>query len=280
MSSASIVPGEVVQLSRRVRRVTQNNPGLMTGPGTNTYLIGLHSLFILDPGENTDEHFDAVMRLIGSTPVRGIAPSHAHPDHWPMAPRLARALGAPTFGYKSHNGYEPTHQVSEGDVIGDGDWSLEVLYTPGHISDHVSYFLRQERSLFTGDHVMGWSTSVIARPDGDLNSYLASLERLRSVDVAIMYPAHGAPIYDANSRIEELIAHRKMRTTQVVEALRAGIETVPAIVRHIYAGVDPGLYPAAQQSVLAHLDALAQSGKVKVEDPGANPLQPRYRLVD
>jgi glyoxylase-like metal-dependent hydrolase (beta-lactamase superfamily II) len=270
----------VVRLSRLVRRITQNNPGLMTGPGTNTYLIGLHSLFILDPGENTDEHFEAIMRLVGSTPVRGIAPSHAHPDHWPMAPRLARALGAPTFGYKSHNGYEPAHRVSEGDVIDDGDWSLEVLYTPGHISDHVSYFLRQERSLFTGDHVMGWSTSVIARPDGDLNSYLASLERLRSVDVDVMYPAHGAPIYDANHRIEELIAHRKMRTEQVVEALRAGIETVPAIVRNIYSEVDPGLYPAAQQSVLAHLDALAQSGRVQVEDLSTKPLQSRYRLVD
>jgi glyoxylase-like metal-dependent hydrolase (beta-lactamase superfamily II) len=280
MSSPSIVPGQAVALSPRVRRVTQNNPGLMTGPGTNTYLIGRHTLFVLDPGEDTDEHFDTVMRLIGSTPVRGVAPSHAHPDHWPMAPRLARALGAPTFGYKPHNGYQPTHLVREGDVIGDEDWSLEVLYTPGHISDHVSYFLRQERSLFTGDHVMGWSTSVIARPDGNLTSYIASLERLRSIDVAVMYPAHGAPIYDAKGRVEELIAHRRMRAEQVVEALRAGNETVPAIVRQIYAGLDPSLHPAAQQSVLAHLEALAQSGKLEIQDSGANPLQSRYRLVD
>jgi glyoxylase-like metal-dependent hydrolase (beta-lactamase superfamily II) len=252
----------------------------MTGPGTNTYLIGRRSIFVLDPGEDTNEHFDTLMRLIGSTPVRAVAPSHAHPDHWPMAPRLARALGAPTFGYKPHNGYQPMHLVREGEVIGDEDWSLEALYTPGHVSDHVSYFLREERSLFTGDHVMGWSTSVISRPDGNLNSYIASLEHLRSFDIAVMYPAHGAPIYDAKSRVEELIAHRKMRTAQVMEALRAGNETVPAIVGLIYTGVDPSLHPAAGQSVLAHLEALAQSGKLEILESGANPVQGRYRLID
>src|SRR5206468_1480446 len=147
--SGAIVPGEVVQLSPLVRRVTQNNPGIMTGPGTNTYLIGRESLAIIDPGEVCDEHFDILMREIASTPVRGVAPTHAHPDHWPLAPRLANALTTVTLGLKCHNGYQPMQTIADGDLLRGADWTLVAIHTPGHTSDHLSYFLRQERVLFS-----------------------------------------------------------------------------------------------------------------------------------
>jgi len=276
--SSTIAPRQVTKLSPLVRRVTQDNPGPMTGSGTNTYLVGKESLFVIDPGENTDEHMDALMRAVDRTPVAGIAPSHAHPDHWPLAPRLAEALRTITFGFKAHNGYSPMSTLSDGEVVRGVDWSLKVLHTPGHVSDHLSYLLTEEKALFSGDHVMGWSTSVIARPDGSLNSYLASLERLVTMDIAVIYPAHGEPVYQARARIEELIAHRNLRTRQVLEALHAGLDTAPAIVRRIYTEIDPRLYPAAVQSVLAHLDALIQSGQVIVKHQSASPFLSIYAL--
>jgi len=260
----TIQPETVVRLSPLVRRITQNNPGLMTGPGTNTYLVGNDRLFILDPGEDTPEHFEAIRAAVGRTPVSGIAPTHAHPDHWPLAPRLAQALGAETYGFKPLNGYEPRRLVADGAVLRDGDWTLRALHTPGHLSDHLSYFLVEERALFSGDHVMAWSTSVISHPDGSLTSYLASLERLLAMELGRMYPAHGELIEDGRARVQELIAHRQMRTAQVREALAAGPRTVSALVERIYAGVDRRLYPAARQSVLAHLDALVASGEVRI----------------
>ncbi len=277
--SGTIVPGEIVELSPLVRRITQNNPGIMTGPGTNTYLVGNYSLFLIDPGEDIDDHFAAILMLAGARPVRGIAPTHAHPDHWPLAPRLARALGTITMGFKAHNGYTPMRFVADGEVLQGEDWSLMAIYTPGHISDHLSYFLREERALFSGDNVMAWSTSVIARPDGSLTSYLGSLERLRALDIAVVYPAHGEPVHNARERIEELIEHRKVRTAQLIQALSEGVDTIPALVRHIYAEVDPRLHPAAQQSILSHLDALLESGHVRIKHRAENVLETAYELI-
>jgi glyoxylase-like metal-dependent hydrolase (beta-lactamase superfamily II) len=159
-------------------------------------------------------------------------------------------------------------------------WTLEALHTPGHTSDHLSYFLREERALFSGDHVMAWSTSVIAYPDGSLTSYIGSLERLLAMDVARMYPAHGETIEDGRARVRELIEHRRMRTEQVRQALAAGTETVPALVERIYAGVDPRLHAAARYSVLAHLEAMIRDGEVFVSLPSENPFEARYALRD
>lgn len=251
----------------------------MTGPGTNTYLIGQKTLFILDPGEHTKEHFTAVMRAVAFAPVVGIAPSHAHPDHWPLVAPLGESLDAVTLGSKAHNGYEPVRILADGDIVRGAQWTLKAIHTPGHTSDHVSYFLPEERALFSGDHVMGWSTSVIGRPDGDLNSYLSSLARLLTLDISVIYPAHGEPIPDARARISELIAHREMRTAQILEALRGGIELVPVIVKRIYADVDPRLHPAAQESVLAHLDALIAAKRVVLREKAQNPVNSRYGIA-
>lgn len=251
----------------------------MTGPGTNTYLIGQDPLFILDPGEQTQEHFTAVMRAVAFAQVVGIAPSHAHPDHWPLVATLGESLDAVTLGFRAHNGYEPRRILADGDIVRGAQWTLKAIHTPGHTSDHLSYFLPEERALFSGDHVMGWSTSVIERPDGDLNSYLSSLARLLQFDISVIYPAHGEPIPNARGRISELIAHRQMRTAQILEALRARVELVPAIVERIYADVDPRLHPAAQQSVLAHLDALIAAKQVVCRHKAQNPVNSRYGLA-
>lgn len=275
----TIVYETVVRLSPRIRLITQDNPGLMTGPGTNTYLIGEDPIFILDPGENTDRHFEALREAVGSASVMGIAPTHAHPDHWPLTPRLGRLFKAPTFGYKAHNGYSPQRTLEDGAVFEGKGWKLKALYTPGHISDHLSYLLAEERALFSGDHVMRWSTSVISRPDGNLNQYLESLGRLLSLEIAVIYPAHGEPVLDARARIGELIAHRHMRTSQILEELERTPSSISELVQRIYIDVDPRLHGMAQQSVLAHLDALIESGRVCLEVEASNPLLSTYRLA-
>lgn len=278
--SSAIVPGQLHRLSRLVRRLTQDNPGLMTGPGTNTYLVGTETVFIVDPGEDRDDHGENLVRSVGQARVAGIAPTHAHPDHWPLAPRLAEALGASTFGWRGCNGYSPDRRLEDGEILDFGGFSLVALHTPGHSSDHLCYFLREERALFSGDHVMGWSTTVIARPDGSLAGYLASLERLLHWDIARIYPAHGDPVDDAACRIRELISHRHMRTEQVRDALRSGHDTVPLMVERIYTGVDPRLHPAAQQSVMAHLEALIESGEVKVQVAARNVLETVFTFAE
>lgn len=278
MSVLAIAPGRLDRLSPLVRRLTQNNPGPMTGPGTNTYLIGRGQLFVLDPGEEREDHLRALLDTIGSARVVGIAPTHAHPDHWPLAPKLAREVGAPTYGWKAQAGYRPDRLVADGETIRGSGWTLGALHTPGHTGDHVAYLLAEERALFTGDHVMKWSTSVIARPDGSLASYLASLERVRALDAAVLYPAHGEPIADARARIDELIEHRRMREAQILAALSEGASTLPEIVACIYVDADPRLHGAAAQSVHAHLEALLAAGRVAATGSD-DPTRARYELI-
>jgi glyoxylase-like metal-dependent hydrolase (beta-lactamase superfamily II) len=276
--SKPVVHGREVCLSPLVRRVTQNNPGLLTGPGTNTYLIGTTDLFVLDPGEDRADHLAALLAAIGSRPVVGVAPTHAHPDHWPLAAPLARRVGARTYGARPHNGYVPDSTVADEDRIAGSGWSLRALHTPGHAGDHVAYLLEEERALFTGDHVMAWSTSVIGRPDGDLMRYMASLERIRALDLAVLYPAHGEPVERPRERIDELIAHRRRRSAEIVAAIAAGAVTVPAIVERVYASIDPRLHPAARQSVAAHLEALVASGDVAVAGAAPDPFARTYTV--
>lgn len=254
----AIAPEMPVRLSPLVRRVTQNNPGPMTGPGTNTYIVGVDELLVIDPGQDTDAHFDAVVHEIGTAPVYAVAVTHAHPDHWPLAPRLAEAFHAPTLGLRDQNGFHPNRRVAEGSVFGGSGWSVETLYTPGHCGDHVCYLLRQEHALFTGDHIMGWSTSVILRPDGSLRDYMHSLEKVAATQTAVLYPGHGEPVSDPRRRVAELIAHRKERTAQILEAVASGASSVDAIVARVYPDLDPRLRPFARSSVEAHLDDLAK----------------------
>ena len=273
------VPGEWARLSTPIRRLTQDNPSVFTGTGTNTFLIGVAELWILDPGPDNDAHFEHLTREIGSSPVLGVLCTHSHPDHWPMAPRLAARYEAPTLGFAAKSGFEPDRTIADGEVLEEGGMALEAIHTPGHASDHLCFLFAEEKALFSGDHVMGWSTSVIAPPGGNLNDFMTSLDKLENYSYSHMHPAHGWPIEDPRQRIEDLRSHRLERTEQALDALAAGLGEIPAMVDRIYVGLDPKLHQAAQWSLLAHLLALVELGKVVVEEESAEPLRARYRLA-
>ena len=268
---------EWVELAPGIRRVTQRNPGPFTGAGTNTHLVGRRRILILDPGVEDDTHYEAVVAAVAEAEVIGVYSSHSHPDHWPLAPRLAARFGSPTLGFASQGGYEPTRLVADREVLATDDRELRAVHTPGHASDHLCLLDAERRELFSGDHVMGWSTTIISPPDGNLNDYMRSLELLLDLEFSRAFPAHGAPIEDGPARVRELHAHRLERTEQALEALRAGIGSVPEMVERIYADTPRHLHPAATRSLWAHLDALVESGQVE-RTPG-EPLEATYRLV-
>lgn len=255
----------VVRLSPLVRRLTQPNPGIFTGPGTNTHLVGDAELFVLDPGEDRpDGHLERIVAGVGKARVAAVIPSHGHPDHWPLAPRLAERLGAPIWFFGEHPGFRVDRSLGDGEVLEVRGLRLQALHTPGHARDHLSFVLAEERALFPGDLVMGWSTSIIGPPDGDLVLYLASLQRLLAVPgLEVAYPAHGPAIAEPYQRIRELYAHREERTRQALEALGRGPSTIGPLVAAIYADVDPALHSAAAQSLLAHLLALESAGRIE-----------------
>jgi glyoxylase-like metal-dependent hydrolase (beta-lactamase superfamily II) len=265
--TAPIEYDEVVRLSPLVRRVTESNPGRFTGPGTNTHLVGRSALFILDPGEDRDDgHFDHLVAAVGDAAVTAIIPSHGHPDHWPLAPKLAQRFGAPIWFFGSHPGFRPDRSLGDGETITAGDATLDVWHTPGHAADHLAFRLVEEGALFPGDLVMGWSTSIIAPPDGDLRQYLSSLERLSAVPgLEVAYPAHGPAVTAPYDRIRELYAHRQERTRQALQALADGPSRIGPLVERIYQDTDPALHPAAARSLLAHLQALEAEGRVERE---------------
>jgi glyoxylase-like metal-dependent hydrolase (beta-lactamase superfamily II) len=272
-------PGELVVLAPRVRRITQDNPSMFTGAGTNTHLVGERRIFILDPGPASEDHFQRVVAAVGDSVVEAVIPTHHHPDHWPLAPRLGAHFGAPTLGYAPWGDYRPDRTVADGEVLDSGELRLQAVHTPGHAPDHLCWLLLDQDVLFSGDHVMGWSTSVIAPPGGNLNHFLASLGKLAALRFDVMYPAHGLPISDPYARIEELRVHRELRTRQALAALEAGLDRIPDMVARIYADVDARLHVAAGWSLLAHLDALVEQGRVRVREGSSDPLAVRYELA-
>jgi glyoxylase-like metal-dependent hydrolase (beta-lactamase superfamily II) len=278
MTPAMPVPGDLVRLEPRIRRLTQDNPSIFTAVGTNTHLIGERRVFILDPGPESDAHFDRIVAAVGDATVVAVIPTHHHLDHWPLAPRLAAHFGAPTLGFGACGDFVPQRTVADGEVLDSGEVRMRAIHTPGHAPDHLCYLL-DDGVLMSGDQVMGWSTSVISPPGGNLNDFMASLAKLAALDLHVMYPAHGWPIADPKARIEELRAHRELRTRQALDALAAGIGTIPAMVERMYADVDRRLHPAAARSLLAHLDALIEQGRVEVRSPSADPLSVEYELI-
>jgi len=264
--STSVKPGEVVSCSPRIRRLTQDNPGPFTGPGTNTHLVGnAEGLFVIDPGQADDAHFSKLVEAVGKAKVLAILPTHAHLDHWPLAPRLAGHFAAPVLAFAETAGLVPDRLLEDGEVLIGPDVTLEALHTPGHASDHLCFRLVEERALFSGDLVMGWSTTIISPPDGNLNDYMASLERLSHLEMERMYPAHGAAITEPYTRIDELARHRRERTEQILRALDGGPAVLQKLVEQVYTDVDPRMHAAAARSLTAHLEALVEEGRVVVE---------------
>ncbi len=263
-----LLPGIASALSPLVRRILAPNPGIMTGPGTNTYLVGIDEVAVIDPGPDDNGHLDAILGC-GGDRIRWVVCTHTHPDHHPLTPRLAQATGAEVLAYESRDGLTVDRELRDGDQIEATEFRLTAVHTPGHASNHLCYLLEEERLLFSGDHVMEGSTVVIAPPDGDMRAYLASLERLRTMrpPLRAIAPGHGHLIEDPLGKIDEYIAHRLEREAQVRGALATGPTTIAAIVAGLYPGLHEELVPRAAQSVWAHLRKLVDEGHAVGSDP-------------
>jgi glyoxylase-like metal-dependent hydrolase (beta-lactamase superfamily II) len=268
--------GRPVALLDDVVRVTAPNPGVMTGPGTNTYLVGRRQLAVVDPGPADPRHLDAVASA-GAGRIRWIVVTHTHPDHAPGAARLATWTGAERLGFAATGGFHPDRTVGDGFALGPPGPALSAVHTPGHASDHLCWLLDRagadgpSRVLFSGDHVMQGSTVVIAPPDGDMGTYLASLRRVRGLDppVVAIAPGHGSVITDPAGAVDAYLAHRLERGARVAAALEAaGSATVDDLVAEVYADVDEERHPIARRSLWAHLRLLADGGRATAGDPG------------
>ncbi|HEX6567652.1 MAG TPA: MBL fold metallo-hydrolase [Acidimicrobiales bacterium] len=260
-----IVYGVAGALSPMVRRIVAHNPGIMTGPGTNTYLVGIDEIAVIDPGPDDDAHLDAIAGC-GGDRIRWILLTHTHEDHSPGAVGLKKRTGAEILGFGPGQGRGRVRldgTLADDAVIEATEFHLTALHTPGHASNHLCYLLNEERTLFTGDHVMQGSTVVISPPDGDMATYLASLERLKTIRPRLkaIAPGHGHVIDDPLAAVDAIIEHRLAREAQVLDLLRRrGAATITDLVEEIYADVDASLHPVARRTVWAHLRKLADEG--------------------
>lgn len=285
--------GRPVRLSPRLTRVTARNPGPFTFMGTNSFVVSGAgpggSVAVVDPGPELEEHRDALLAAIDGRPVTAILLTHTHRDHVPLALPLAQSTGAPILGRPvaapaAGAGFALDEGEAElrfdrvlrdADVVGGDGWTLRVVTTPGHASNHLCFLLEGEDALICGDHVMGWSTTVVAPPDGDMGAYMASLDRVIAAAPAVLHPAHGAPVHDPLPFLHAYRAHRLERERQVMARLVAGDRKAADMVPHLYATVDRRLWPAASLSIWAHLIDLTARG-LTIADP-APTLDADYR---
>ncbi|MBP5858966.1 MBL fold metallo-hydrolase [Marivibrio halodurans] len=290
--------GECVTVAPGIRRVVAENPGPFTFHGTGTYILGEGHVAVIDPGPDLPAHIAALDRALAGETIEAILITHTHRDHVPAARPLQALRGGPghcpIYGHGPHggsrgadaveegadHGFDPDIRIGDGAVVTGTGWSVEAVHTPGHTSNHLCFSYREavepEGAFFSGDHVMGWSTSVISPPDGDMADYLAALDKLLARPETRYYPTHGAPIDDAHAHVAGFIAHRRDREAQILATIAEGRETVPAMVDRIYTDIPPGLKPAAGRSVLAHLEMLVADGRV-VSDTGTATAGARYR---
>jgi glyoxylase-like metal-dependent hydrolase (beta-lactamase superfamily II) len=257
-----------------VRRILAPNPSPFTFTGTQTYVVGEGEVAVIDPGPDDRAHIEALLDAVDGERVAAILCTHTHRDHSPASRPLAAATGAPIVGCGAlaieDDGpradaafdfdYAPDRVLEDGEALAGDGWALEAVATPGHTSNHLCFALAGTGILFTGDHVMGWSTTVVSPPDGDMTLYMASLERLLLRDDRSYYPAHGPPVDDPQAHVGRLIEHRRMRERQILEHLDRGEGRIPIMVADLYRDIDPRLHPAAGRSVLAHLVDLERRG--------------------
>ncbi len=301
--------GSLDQLTPLIGRVIANNPSKFTYRGTGTYIIGRHDVAVIDPGPDNAEHKAALARALEGKNVVGIVVTHCHTDHVPLAAWLHEETGAPTFAIGSHprpiedevvdepddvsddeaddgirehidHDFAPTRPVVDGEVfLRAEDWSLAAVHTPGHTSNHMCVALDVGTALFTGDHVMGWSTTVVSPPDGNMADYIASLEKVSARRDAVLYPTHGNPVTDPQPFLRAYLEHRLEREAAILRVLGSGKATIDEIVAVLYADVRKELHKAAGRSVLAHLVKLVRDGRVRVVDGDVPRRTSRYSVI-
>ncbi len=275
--------GRADRVSPLIRRVVAENPSAFTFHGTGTYVVGRGEVAVIDPGPLLDSHLDALARALEPERVTHIVVTHTHRDHSPAARPLKEATGAPTYGFGPHGSgrpggggeveegadrdFVPDVRVRDGDRIEGSGWTLEAVHTPGHTSNHLCYALLEENALFPGDHVMGWSTTVVSPPDGDMRAYMRSLERLQARGEEVFWPTHGPPIREPRTFVRALLAHRHAREDQILACLAGGPSTIPPMVEAMYAGVGRHLHAAAARSVLSHLIHMTETGRARCDGP-------------
>lgn len=270
--------GELQILSPLVGRVLAPNPSPFSYTGTQSYVVGWNDVAVIDPGPDEPAHLDALRAAIRGRTVRAIMCTHTHRDHSPAAAPLARETGAPIIGCAPLTleddgpradaafdaSYRPHRVLADGEQVAGEGWTLEAVATPGHTSNHLCFALIEENALFTGDHIMGWSTTVVSPPDGDMTAYMASLQKLIDRDDAIYYPAHGEAVDTPQRLARGMMGHRKSREGQILRHIAAqGAAHIGDMVAAMYKGVDPRLHGAAGRSVLAHLLDMENRGLVR-----------------
>ncbi len=280
------------QVSPLIRRLVANNPGPFTYKGTGVYIIGQGDVAIIDPGPDDDAHIEALLRAVEGERVTHILVTHRHMDHSPAAHPLAARTGAKVYSStiapkpsdcdalrleaSDDHLFQPDINVADGDRFTGPGWTIEAVFTPGHTTNHMAYALIEENALFPGDHIMGWSTTVIGPPDGDMTAYFDSLEKVRDRNFTTLWPTHGPPVRDVRPFVQAFIDHRRAREDQIIEQMRAGKTAIKDMVSVIYADVDKRLHPAACHSVLAHMIRLVELGRV--ETIGAPCVESVYAL--
>ena len=281
------------QVSPLIRRVVANNPGPFTYLGTGTYIIGRGEVAVVDPGPDLPEHLDAILAATAGETITHILITHHHADHSPLAGPLQEKTGATIYGCAvevpkakdsviteagADYGFKPDVSLCGGGQILSGPgWTVEAIATPGHTSNHICFALKEENALLSGDHIMGWSTTVVSPPDGDMTDYMNSLDLIKAREFTTLWPTHGPPVTEVTPFIEAYIAHRKDREAQVLAALRSGQTRIKAMVPVLYAAVDARLHPAAARSVLGHMIDLVNRGVVIADGPPD--LDADYRLA-
>ena len=277
--------GRSDQLSPRIRRVIARNPSAFTFHGTGTYILGSGNVAVIDPGPADEEHIQAILTATKGETISHILVTHTHIDHSPGCALLKQHTDAPALAFGPHGSgaaeqdikveeggdmdFVPDQLITHGEVIEGDDWSVECVYTPGHTSNHMCFQLREESALFTGDHVMGWSTSVISPPDGDMKAYMDSLNLLLERNDRIYWPTHGPSIVETHRHVRAFIEHRREREVQIEACVADGIRTIAQMVPRIYTGTPEYMYPAAAQSVLSTVICLVQTQRLRCEgSPG------------